>query len=469
MQFKLSYYAVASEPFQTQEQKIQRLVFSGRTAKTLEISDTLWWILQRSDFDSLPSSTIEELRGAKIIVERDENELEEILASNDQAGEDSDTLYQVVQPTMNCQFGCSYCSQQFFSKSISLENQTRLIASLRQRLAAGNYKRLSIGWFGSEPLMATGPALIRHLTKEFQNLASEFNCAYSAKLVTNGLALKAPLARELAQDFGISRFEITLDGSAEYHDKRRNLKNSVQGTYEIILNNLVEMAAQGSLPNGAIISIRSNVDGRNKDGVLPLLHDLHRRGLHHFIGYWYPAAVHDWGNEAGQESLSKEAFAELEMTWLAEAITLGIPISLLPKRSKVVCMATNHHASMTDGYGNVFGCTEYSYLKAYGLGQGGETDGATRDNSYVIGSLAEGIYPDRDQRKGSFLDWNDGIRRAETPCHQCPMLPVCGGGCPKSWREGGHPCPSFKYNLHQRLLLSYAKQRMEAAATIQQA
>jgi uncharacterized protein len=31
------------------------------------------------------------------------------------------------------------------------------------------------------------------------------------------------------------------------------------------------------------------------------------------------------------------------------------------------------------------------------------------------------------------------------------MLPVCGGSCPKLWREGYVPCPSFKYNWEDRL------------------
>ena len=38
---------------------------------------------------------------------------------------------------------------------------------------------------------------------------------------------------------------------------------------------------------------------------------------------------------------------------------------------------------------------------------------------------------------------------------ECQLLPVCGGGCLKAWYEGISPCPSLKFNLRERLLLSY--------------
>ena len=41
------------------------------------------------------------------------------------------------------------------------------------------------------------------------------------------------------------------------------------------------------------------------------------------------------------------------------------------------------------------------------------------------------------------------------PYLNCNILPVCGGGCPKSWKEGFIPCPAFKNNIGEYLLLSY--------------
>ena len=35
------------------------------------------------------------------------------------------------------------------------------------------------------------------------------------------------------------------------------------------------------------------------------------------------------------------------------------------------------------------------------------------------------------------------------------MLPVCGGGCPKQWTEGRVACPTSKFNIQEKLILSY--------------
>jgi uncharacterized protein len=35
------------------------------------------------------------------------------------------------------------------------------------------------------------------------------------------------------------------------------------------------------------------------------------------------------------------------------------------------------------------------------------------------------------------------------------MLPVCGGACPKSWAEGRRACPPNKFNIKEKLILSY--------------
>ena len=60
----------------------------------------------------------------------------------------------------------------------------------------------------------------------------------------------------------------------------------------------------------------------------------------------------------------------------------------------------------------------------------------------------------------TFGNFNAEVRQGKYPCSTCRMLPVCGGSCPKQWREGIEPCPSAKQNIEQRLLLSYAVSRI---------
>lgn len=54
---------------------------------------------------------------------------------------------------------------------------------------------------------------------------------------------------------------------------------------------------------------------------------------------------------------------------------------------------------------------------------------------------------------GQFDDWHDAVAAGEIPCRRCLFFPVCGGACPKQWRDGTVPCPPFKYAVQQRMEL----------------
>jgi uncharacterized protein len=96
---------------------------------------------------------------------------------------------------------------------------------------------------------------------------------------------------------------------------------------------------------------------------------------------------------------------------------------------------------MYDAYGNIFNCTEVSLTSVY---EGGP---------YVLGNLMNGSTSF--SAKKPLNDWNEQLMENKFPCHSCKMLPVCGGGCPKSWHEDMRACPSAKFNIRERLLLSH--------------
>ena len=79
-------------------------------------------------------------------------------------------------------------------------------------------------------------------------------------------------------------------------------------------------------------------------------------------------------------------------------------------------------------------------------------------NVYQIGDLNGAVYLEGHRKLGGFLD---DVRSGKYLCHTCPMLPVCGGSCPKLWLEGQVPFPSAKFNIEQRMLLAYALTRLE--------
>jgi uncharacterized protein len=187
--------------------------------------------------------------------------------------------------------------------------------------------------------------------------------------------------------------------------------------------------------------VRCNVDRQNFRHVSELIDLLAEADLHKRISF-YVSPVYSWGNDADTVALPPDEFGQWEIEWLARLHNLGFQIGLLPPRREIVCLAVHEDGELTDAFGNVFNCTEVSYVPTYGV-----------PNRYVlIDGLRNGT-----QHQVPFRQFNQEVLEGtHSMCQRCPMLPVCGGSCPKLWGEGKVPCPSVKSNIRERLALWYA-------------
>jgi uncharacterized protein len=442
---RLSQFLVTSEPFLDEASgQYKRIIFATRTGSLLALDEGSWREIERGTFTRLASGTLDQLIQVKVLVPEAHDELAEILNENNIAAEDQNQLYIVIQPTAYCQLGCDYCGQSHTNASLSSENQDRLVERARAQMQARRYQMLSIAWFGAEPL--AGISVIRSLTPRLRAVSEAHHCDFGAKMVTNGLALTHGVATEIVAEHGVNQIEITLDGASGFHDARRHGKNGAP-TFNKIFANLVDLALRRDLQ--VQVNVRCNVDRRNADGVSPLLQALADAGLQERITF-YTASVYSWGNDAYKLSLPPEEYARYEVAWLAEMLLLGFAPSLVPNRKRVVCLATLPRGELVDAYGNLFNCTEVSYVPAYGV-----------PNRYSLGTLKDGVAA---ERRELLRDFNSRVARGEYPCLSCRLLPVCGGACPKKWLEGFEPCPSAKRNIKERLLLFYAQSRTHAQA-----
>lgn len=442
---KLSRYHVLSPPVvDGKTGDLKCVIFATRTAEARLISPEAWALIESGQFEQLPREVLTELVDIEILVPDEQDELRLVLQRNQAAIADDDNLYLVVQPTAWCQLGCGYCGQQHFQKRISDADQRLFVERTRKKLEAKRYKTLELSWFGGEPLAAMD--VIRALSPQLMQLALEFDVLYTAKVVTNGLNLTPAVATELVGELGIGSIEVTLDGIAPFHDVRRHTKTG-KGTFDRIYSNVVALAKRDDL--AVNLTVRCNVDRRNYEGVSPLLHMLAEDGVQRRLSF-YVAPVHSWGNSAHLESLSSEEFSKWEIKSLAEMVQLGFNPKILPNRRPIVCMAVSPDSELVDANGDLFNCTEVSYVPKYGA-----------PNRYAIGNLATGEMPGKRDVLG---DLNDRIDRGEYDCGACRMLPVCGGRCPKLWQEGIVPCPSTKFNIESRLLVKYAMSRLQDGA-----
>ena len=155
-------------------------------------------------------------------------------------------------------------------------------------------------------------------------------------------------------------------------------------------------------------------------------------------------------------SAEKKTFSDWEIEWLIEMQECGFKVNWLPKRKKSVCFAVRPNAELIDPYGGIYGCSEVSIVPSY------EVDGK---NIHEIGNVldAELKHPERRNTFGGFYEKSE-INNYD--CSFCPMLPTCGGGCPKEWKEGRIPCPSTKFNIKEKIVMHYLKAKKVSSSSL---
>ena len=176
---------------------------------------------------------------------------------------DKNRLDLVIMPTLECNFACVYCYENS-KKGIMTLNSEEII----KKWLANNvpkYKFVMLHWYGGEPLLGLNRILT--ITQFFQKIAQANNIEYSLHITTNGYLLTHENLKKL-NSIGIYDFQITVDGSRQYHNKLRKLKNGA-GTFDRLYENIVG-ALNTSVRNK--ITLRVNFNHANIHSIPELLH-----------------------------------------------------------------------------------------------------------------------------------------------------------------------------------------------------
>lgn len=445
MELKLSRYLVVSEPVMKDKYVI---MYSTRSTATRLLALPLYEKLKSGDFSAIDPAIQQELAAMKFLVPQAERELEVVISENKRVISADQTLYTALAPSADCQLGCDYCGQVHTKDKMHDAEHTLIINRSKTKLSKNpQFKHVEIGWFGAEPL--TGLKSIYSLSKELSAIAADHHCTYSATMVTNGVALTADIFFRLASECHIRDFEITIDGPREFHDARRHTKKG-NPTYAIIMDNILSIVNDDRFKaKPASITLRCNVDARNHSSIGRLIDELDDKGILPKVSF-YVAPIHSWGNDAHEETLNAERYGDFEIEIFSQLLKKGQGIGVLPTKQKnIVCMSLKKDAELIDAYGNVYNCSEISQVPSY-----------KEIKIYKIDELhRERVAP---VPARPFSDWNDQILAGEVPCHYCNILPVCGGACPKLWKEKISPCPPMKENMPQRLILQMVKLNRQA-------
>lgn len=416
----------------TEEGRRLRPVFLSTSARTFLLDSDVALALQEGRLSAIATTAVQELSAAGLVVADNEDELAGVLRASKDAIQANRTRYLVLMPTAWCNMGCEYCGQEHSTDRDTTWPQlvmARAVASLD----SPEIDQLSVGWFGGEPMVAY--PRIRAFSQALIPAAEARGKEYSAQMTTNGSLLSHDKVRVLHLECRVNAIEITIDGPKSYHDVSRFLKNGGQ-SFDRIVHTLQQVLADSQL-DSLELSVRSNVSRHNSHLAGQFAQEMTDAGFTDTRVLFYPAVVHEWGNDVSDFQMTLMKYAEVELEWLRQLSVHGLSLPLIPTETKpIVCLAVDVRGEVIDPAGNIFSCTEEPLIK-----------GAL---SRRIGQLSQVAEGDRRPR-GAYDDWLDSVSNGETGCRECRILPICGGACPKAWRSGNPPCPALKLNLTDRL------------------
>jgi uncharacterized protein len=342
-----------------------------------------------------------------------------------------------IAPTLACNFGCDYCFQGTDkpSESMSQAVQDRIVQLVRR--AAPNTRRLHVAWYGGEPLLAL--TVIESLSDRLMGLCDSQRIAYDGIIVTNGYRLTADVAEKLYSR-QVKTAQITLDGASDFHDQRRTLLGG-QPTFKRILENIKSALDKVQLR----ITIRINIDSRNRDSVRGLLDYLSQQGFgnrKNFGVYFAPVeAITSGCHCVADVCMSKSAYGQLEADLTRYAYNAGLTSLPYPPRFRGICGALRPRSFVVVPNGDLHKCWDTVSLSRERVGTVFDLDAVSSD-----------------QRLLTWMKWTPF---ENDTCSTCKILPNCAGSCAHKFVNADQtlgeaaslPCPSWKYNIKERLIL----------------
>ena len=330
-----------------------------------------------------------------------------------------------ICPTMACNFDCPYCFENHRAGRMSEQVQDEVVSLAGRMMKAAKADRLTVTWFGGEPLLAL--EVIASLSERLKAVAAQSGAEYHASIITNGYLLTQEAADTLARA-SVEKAQITLDGLGPTHDATRRLAGGGP-TFARITENLKTVR----LPFRA--DIRHNVHTGNVQEMKPLeafVQSLAAESGNHLR--YYAAPVLD--NPAAESRHS-----QVETLCGSAMGEIGILRNILRPIVKKghFCGANSLYHIGVDDRGNLQKCWE---------------DVDKPERSFARAAVWDPANPfrsaDHPDRLTCYLNAAPPLEDLE--CRECVWLPFCMGGCPTRRIYARKLCYPYKDNPEQFVL-----------------
>ncbi len=309
-----------------------------------------------------------------------------------------------ITPTMKCNARCAYCYEKGIHQTDMIKNaEDKLVRFIKE---SGNKNEIHINWFGGEPLLNT------KFIDSFSEKLIEEGIKYSSYIITNGSKINDEILNKKLELWNVHEMQITLDGTKNQYEKRKNYINEHEGEFYTILNNIRLLAEKN-----IYIHIRLNIERDNKQDILKLLKEIDLIFGKYENVVFYPAFITGSENPLDEDEKVEYIKDMMNIVSNVKKLTAGTKFYSYPRIHS--CMYNDPKSFSIDVNGNIYRCEHL-------LGKSQES----------MGNLDSGFIKDDQRGKENLL-------RKE--CEDCVFLPKCLGGCEANFNDGDIPCMIEKY------------------------
>lgn len=314
-----------------------------------------------------------------------------------------------VFTTTDCNARCFYCYEKGSRKIPMSETTAQAAAEFMIRSCKG--KKVSLHWFGGEPLCNT--RAIDIITQALLRAEVE----YTSQMISNAYLFDEETVKKAKELWRLKEVQITLDGTENTYNRVKAFIYENSSAYQTVLENIDRL-----LGADISVNIRLNLNRANSDDLMQLADELKARFGEQNRLYVYAALLYDYiGSGNGFPNAAAARAKQKQLQEKLCALGLSKPKCLKEEYRITQCMAANDNGVTILPDGHLGKCEHFP------------------DDGF-IGSIYDGITD-----KALVKAWKERKQPTEQ-CKSCAAFPLCSVGlkncpsnreeCTKEYRDG---------------------------------
>lgn len=409
-------------------------IYNNYTKKVFEI-DRKNFINLKKGSDLQPDVINTLCQYGMIVFDLKKSESEYIISNYVSKLENSELEITIMAST-NCNFNCRYCYESYAPMTIDEKFVAIFLKFIRKSIY--NYAGIYVNWFGGEPLLAS--ANVVKISNELRRICKDKKKPFVASITTNGYFLTVELFEALIKA-NVRYFQITVDGNKKWHDYYRPLKNG-NGTYDIVVNNLLKIKKQAYKYPFFSVTIRNNVSEDNYLDCMEFTNffkenfgDDNRFKLFHF-------PIKNWGGDKVLE-LKEKLINEQDVIKMSSIYNR---VDLFESITSQACPASKKNGYVFTPTLKIFKCNHY----------------IVKENDFFEKNLVG--YLDAEGNLKVNKKKNEGWYKPKinSKCVECNLLPSCLISCPLYGINPYENCCKLQYDkIYKKIQLYVQKQKDE--------